>query len=84
MKVTKFRYGSIHDISSEGVFLTSVFITAFYPARGVARGQGGNGSATPPVPGEPTHREEAHFPVLHPRVDQTESTHRTDILDATD
>ena len=35
-------------------------------------------------PGDPTHREEAHFPVLHPSVDQTESTHRTDILDATD
>jgi hypothetical protein len=35
-------------------------------------------------PGEPTHREEAHFPVLQPSVDQTESTHRTDILDATD
>ena len=35
-------------------------------------------------PGDPTHREEAHFPVLQPSVDQTESTHRTDILDATD
>ena len=34
-------------------------------------------------PGDPTHREEAHFPVLQPSVDQTESTHRTDILDAT-
>ena len=33
---------------------------------------------------DPAHREEAHFPVLHPNVDQTESTHRTDILDATD
>ena len=35
-------------------------------------------------PGDPTHREEAHFPVLHQSVDQTESTHRTDIVDATD
>ena len=35
-------------------------------------------------PGAPTHREEAHFPVHQPSVDQTESTHRTDILDATD
>ena len=35
-------------------------------------------------PEDPTHKEEAHFPVLHPSVDQTESTHRTDILDATD
>jgi hypothetical protein len=35
-------------------------------------------------PGDPTHREEAPFPVLHPSVDQTESTHRTDIVDATD
>ena len=33
---------------------------------------------------DPAHREEAHLPVLHPNVDQTESTHRTDILDATD
>ena len=33
---------------------------------------------------DPAHREEAQFPVLHPSVDQTESTHRTDILDATD
>ena len=33
---------------------------------------------------DPAHREEAHFAVLHPNVDQTESTHRTDILDATD
>ena len=35
-------------------------------------------------PGDPTHREEAHFPVLQPSVDQTESTHRTEFLDATD
>ena len=35
-------------------------------------------------PGDPTHREEAHFSVLQPSVDHTESTHRTDILDATD
>ena len=35
-------------------------------------------------PGDPTHREEAHFPVLHQSVDQTESTHRTDIVDDTD
>ena len=35
-------------------------------------------------PGDPTHREEAHFPVLQPSVDQTESTHRTEMLDATD
>ena len=34
--------------------------------------------------GDPTQREEAHFHVLHPSVDQTESTHRNDILDATD
>jgi hypothetical protein len=33
---------------------------------------------------DPTHREDAHFQVLHPSVDQTESTHRTDMLDATD
>ena len=33
---------------------------------------------------DPAHREEAHLPVLHPNVDQTECTHRTDILDATD
>ena len=35
-------------------------------------------------PGDPTHREEAHFPVLHQSVDQTESTHRTDMVDDTD
>ena len=35
-------------------------------------------------PEDPAHREEAHFAVLHPNVDQTERTHRTDILDATD
>ena len=35
-------------------------------------------------PEDPTHREEAHLPVLHPSVDQTESTHRTALLDPTD
>ena len=35
-------------------------------------------------PGDPTHREQAHFPVLQPSVDQTESTQRNDILDDTD
>ena len=38
--VTKVCYGSIFDISSVGVFLTSVFVTAFYPARGDARARG--------------------------------------------
>ena len=35
-------------------------------------------------PEDPTHREEAHFPVLHPSVDQTGSTHRTEVIDVTD
>ena len=48
-----FRYGLIYDISSVGVFFTSVFITAFYPARGAARGQAGNGSAVLPVSSSP-------------------------------
>ena len=40
-KETKFRYGPIFDISPVGVCFTSVFITAFYHARGVARAKGG-------------------------------------------
>ena len=40
--------------------------------------------ATAIHPEDPTHREEAQFSVLHPSVDQTESTHRTEILDTTD
>ena len=35
-------------------------------------------------PEDPTHIETAHSQGLHTSVDQTESTHRTDILDATD
>ena len=37
----KICYGTIFYISSVGVFLTSVFITAFYPARGDARAREG-------------------------------------------
>ena len=40
--------------------------------------------ATAIHPEDPTHREEAHFPVLHQSVDQTESSHRIALLDATD
>ena len=40
--------------------------------------------ATAIHPEDPTHREDARFHVLHPSVDQTDSTHTTDILDATD
>ena len=41
--------------------------------------------ATAIHPEDPTHIETtAHFQALHPSVDQTESTHRTDMLDATD
>ena len=54
-------------------------------------GIGADGKPTSPVreaiathPEDPTRREEAHFSVLHPSVDQTESTRRTEILDATD
>ena len=54
-------------------------------------GIGADGKPTSPVreaiathPEDPTHREEAQFSVLHPSVDQTESTHRTEILDTTD
>ena len=54
-------------------------------------GIGADGRPTSPVreaiaihPEDPTYREEAHFPVLHPNVDQTESTHRTEVFDATD
>ena len=35
-------------------------------------------------PEDPTRRETAHFQVLHPSVDQTESTHRIDMVDTTD
>ena len=52
---------------------------------------GADGKPTSPVreaiathPEDPTHREEAYFPVLRPSVDQTESAHRTELLDATD
>jgi hypothetical protein len=54
-------------------------------------GIGVGGRHTSPVreaiashPEDLTHREEAHFPVLHPGVDQTESTHSTEALDTTD
>ena len=41
--------------------------------------------ATAIHPEDPTHIETtAHSQALHPSVDQTESTHRTEILDATD
>ena len=35
-------------------------------------------------PEDPTHRGEAHFPVLHLSVDQPEISHRIALLDATD
>ena len=35
-------------------------------------------------PEDPTHIATAHSQALHTSVDQTESTHRTDMLDATD
>ena len=38
--VTKICYGKMFDISWAGVFLTSVFITAFHLARGDARARG--------------------------------------------
>ena len=41
--------------------------------------------ATAIHPEDPTHIETtAHFQALHPSVDHTESTHRTEMLDATD
>ena len=40
-KVVTICYGPIFDISSVGVFITSVFVTAFYLAREVARARGG-------------------------------------------
>ena len=46
-KETKFRYGPIFYISSVGVCFTSVFITAFYHARGVARARGGTDARHP-------------------------------------
>ena len=77
----------------------SSFFTAVCPARGDARVTGETVLRHPsaderpasPVreaiaihPEDPTHIETAHSQALHTSVDQTESTHRTEMLDATD